>query len=263
MTRDSLADKSQTLLLDGLRRAMAEPGGLPVIAAKSQPGLFAGTAAGKQAAQLCEQEGYLRKLGTETRGKTTIDICAISEKGLAFLLGQVNPRPILEVFVQSLESRQGQFAELLGSAQASQRYLEELKETVHKALEHFRQARPESTDRLQTGPHGGGNGNGVHKAEKKTPNRAAILLDQLRLWHGSGALGDCPLPRLFTGIRSEDGPWTVGQFHDLLRSLHEERKIYLHPWTGPLYEMPEPSVALLIGHEVAYYASLRQVGTGL
>jgi hypothetical protein len=39
--------------------------------------------------------------------------------------------------------------------------------------------------------------------------------------------------------------------------LHDREQVYLHPWTGPLYAMPEPAFALLIGHEVAYYANLR------
>ena len=50
---------------------------------------------------------------------------------------------------------------------------------------------------------------------------------------------------------------TIGRFHDTLRQLHEEEKVYLHPWSGPLYEIPEPPYAVLIGHEVAYYASIR------
>ena len=28
-------------------------------------------------------------------------------------------------------------------------------------------------------------------------------------------------------------------------------------WTGPLYAIPEPPLALLVGHEIAYYASPR------
>jgi hypothetical protein len=50
---------------------------------------------------------------------------------------------------------------------------------------------------------------------------------------------------------------SIGQFHDVLRRLHERDQVYLHPWTGPLYAMPEPQVALLVGHEIAYYASIR------
>ena len=41
-------------------------------------------------------------------------------------------------------------------------------------------------------------------------------------------------------------------------SSHDLGKIYLHPWTGPLYDIPEPPYALLIGHEIAYYASIRK-----
>ena len=50
---------------------------------------------------------------------------------------------------------------------------------------------------------------------------------------------------------------TVGRFHDALRQLYEMNRVYLHPWTGPLYEIPEPLYALLAGHEIAYYASPR------
>ena len=113
---DGLPDKSQALVLDALRQAWRSRPALPLFAAKAQPGLFAGNAAGKQAAQLCQQEGYLTRLRSEPRGRSTVDVCGISEKGLAFLLSQVNPTPILEAIVHSLESRQGQFAELLGGA---------------------------------------------------------------------------------------------------------------------------------------------------
>jgi hypothetical protein len=53
---------------------------------------------------------------------------------------------------------------------------------------------------------------------------------------------------------------TIGLFHDGLRGLCEAQCIYLHPWTGPLYDMPEPALALLVGHEIAYYASFRHPG---
>jgi hypothetical protein len=79
----------------------------------------------------------------------------------------------------------------------------------------------------------------------------------LEAWHRCGALGDCPLPELFRRLRDALPSLTIGQFHDRLRLLHHEGAIYLHPWTGPLYELPEPAIALLVGHEIAYYASLR------
>jgi hypothetical protein len=63
-------------------------------------------------------------------------------------------------------------------------------------------------------------------------------------------------------LRSAHSSLTIGQFHDGLRELHNREQVYLHPWTGPLYELPEPAYALLIGHEVAYYASERKAACG-
>ena len=37
---------------------------------------------------------------------------------------------------------------------------------------------------------------------------------------------------------------TLGQFHDALRHLHADGRVYLHPWTGPLYALPDPPAAL-------------------
>src|SRR5260370_507805 len=71
------------------------------------------------------------------------------------------------------------------------------------------------------------------------------------------ASGDCPLPELFRRLNDSHRDLSIGVFHDGLRQLHEQHRVYLHPWTGPLYELPEPPFALLIGHEIAYYASAR------
>jgi hypothetical protein len=83
------------------------------------------------------------------------------------------------------------------------------------------------------------------------------ILSYLARWKASGALEDCPIPELYRQAVQFAHVLSVGQFHDGLRSLHEQEQIYLHPWTGPLYDLPEPQFALLVGHEVAYYVSLR------
>ncbi len=65
------------------------------------------------------------------------------------------------------------------------------------------------------------------------------------------------MPELYRQAQGRLPRLTIGQFHDVLRRLYNEGQVYLHPWTGPLYDLPEPPQALLVGHEVAYYASLR------
>jgi hypothetical protein len=105
------------------------------------------------------------------------------------------------------------------------------------------------------------------RVSKKLP-RPGVVAPSAESWPGEvlsflkrrqdqGALGDCPLPDLYGEARRLVPTLTIGQFHDGLRTLHQRAQIYLHPWTGPLYELPEPTLALLAGHEVAYYASFR------
>jgi hypothetical protein len=87
---------------------------------------------------------------------------------------------------------------------------------------------------------------------------AGAVLTHLADWAASAAAGqDCPLPELYRALTPRETPPTIGEFHDCLRRLHAARRVYLHPWTGPLYALPEPALALLVGHEVAYYASIK------
>ena len=67
---------------------------------------------------------------------------------------------------------------------------------------------------------------------------------------------DCPLPDLFRAL-AVNQPLTIGEFHDCLRQLHADGAVSFTAWAGPLYALPEPQYALLIGHGIAYYASLR------
>jgi hypothetical protein len=84
------------------------------------------------------------------------------------------------------------------------------------------------------------------------------VLNYLRQWHAQKVQEDCPLPELYREVCRHAPELTPGQFHDGLRELHAQERIYLHPWTGPLYELPEPELALLSGHAVAFYASLQE-----
>jgi hypothetical protein len=233
-----LADKASQLLLAGLGRAAAEPTGLPLHGRKGAEGLFTGTAAGKVAAQRCKDEGYLQVVRTETRGKSNLEICALTDKGLAHLLGQVSAKQVLEDFIRAVESRQAQVDDLLGVARQMQAGLDALKLAAEKVLRevHVPALTPST--------------NGTHALKLD-------LLPFLTRWQESGAAEDCPLPELYRQACSAAPRLTIGQFHDALRRLYDQQQVYLHPWTGPLYAIPEPPYAMLIGHEIAYYASVR------
>jgi DNA-binding PadR family transcriptional regulator len=232
-----MADQSTPLILEALTKALAEPGGAPLHGNKKTPGLFPAGARAKQAAQLCLEQGYLRVLHRETKGRTVQEVCALTEKGSAYLLRQVSPKPVLEELVRTLQARQAQVDELVAAIHQWQAGLNSLQNTVEKVLQ--------------------------QATEKEDGSRlneclAADLMASLTEWQASGASGDCSLPEWYRRVSDATPSLTIGHFHDNLRRLHEVEKIYLHPWTGPLYEIPEPAFGLLVGHEIAYYASIRQ-----
>jgi hypothetical protein len=230
-----MADKSSQLVLDALHRAARDPAGTPLFGRKAAPGLFASTAVARQAAQRCKEQDLLRVVATEPRGKQTQELVAITAKGLDQLLLQSAPRQVFEDLIRAVEGRERQLKEIIGSARQAQAQLgciQELAETVLGRIDH------------QTGAgtfHGGAEGDGEW------------LLGLLKDWHAGNPAKDCPLPHLFKQTEN----WTIGRFHDALRRLQEKQKAYLHPWTGPLSELPEPHLALLVGHEIAFYVSGR------
>jgi hypothetical protein len=241
-----MADDSNQLLLDALNHAVAEPAGMPLFGRGKSFGLFSGSASAKKAAQFVKDQGLLRTVRTETKGRTTQEICTITEKGLAFLLEQSNPKQVLESLIGALDARRAQISELIDSARRTQAGFESLKSTAEKVLQQLQQ-RPAPA----AGDNATNNGNGSDPAQN-------TIRGHLGRWQASGALEDCPLPLLYQNVSGSGPRLTVGQFHDALRRLQERRQVYLHPWTGPMYEIPEPTFALMVGHEIAYYASLRQ-----
>jgi hypothetical protein len=193
----------------------------------------------------------------------------ITEKGQSLLLEQGNPRQVLEDLVRVLEARQAQVGEMLHLAGQMRADIVHLKAGAERILQQVPR-----TEALTASLEMSAAGNGQRQRYEATPARtiesppragtaeqvAALhraIFSRLERWHVSGASEDHPLAELFRHVQAGIPGLTIGRFHDALRDLHEADRIYLHPWTGPLYELPEPAFALLVGHLIAYYASSR------
>jgi len=244
-----LADTSQRLIRDALSRAAAEPQGYNLLAGKSDPGLFPSSALARAAADRCKADGLLEVVRTDAKGKLSREICVLTDKGRHYLTSHANPREVLEDFVRVLELRQSDVDALT----ASTRQIAQSLQSIHQAVTAML---PRVTSAPANGVHHhGGTMNGTLPAPKTTADDIiADVKTLLAEWQAAGTTGDFPLPDLYRQL-----PYTIsiGRFHDALRQLHDDQVIYLHPWTGPLYALPEPALALLVGHEIAYYASVR------
>ena len=219
-----MADLSHQLLLDALTRAAAEPGGLSLYAQKGEAGLFPATSKAKPLAERAKAEGLLRAVEFDNKAKGR-EVCVLTEKGMQLLAREANPKQVVEDFVRVLEDRQAEVTRMADSLTA-----------IRETLKHV-----------------------LPRLGEKSAAADGLIADikgRLAEWHASAeASQDCPLPTLFAKL--EGAGASIGQFHDALRQLHDDHQIYLHPWTGALYAMPDPAYALLVGHEIAYYASGR------
>jgi hypothetical protein len=211
--------------MDALGRAALAPDGLPLFGAKAAPGLFPPTALARQAAQRARDDGLLHTVAADPGGKADRDRCAATDKGLAFLLQQTSPKQVLEDLARAIEARHGQVADMIAAAREMQAGLTALQALLERLL-----------PQLSAAP---------------TNDWLDDLRQQLAAWREGGASGDCPLPDLYRRLVGRYPALTIGQFHDGLRRLRDQEQLYLHPWTGPLYALPEPAFALLVGHEVA------------
>lgn len=241
-----MADQSTRLILDALSRAVAQPAGLPLFAAKTSPGLFPATSKARQAAQRCRDDGLIQ-VAASPRELTTI-----TDKGLNWLLSQSSPRQVLEDFVRVLEEKQSQAAELVAAAKQMAASLDSLRDAVERLGPMLAPA----NGQIHHVHNADRNGSVGQDQSGKSQAILTDIRDHLEHWYAQSHR-DCPLPDLYRRLAELHANLTVGEFHDALRLLHDEHQVYLHPWTGPLYDLPEPPFALLIGHEIAYYASIR------
>jgi len=229
-----LADTTQ--IVDGLMRLAGSQEGLPLLAAKNAAGAFPAGKPGKEAAAFCGEHGLVRSLRHDSAGRAGIEIFTISEAGVAWLRKHASAASALDSLAAAVGNRLAQLDEAARQSERQQEQLLQLATLIETLAQKARQDAAQVEVCL-----------GVE----------ATILSELKDWPRRHPLKDCALPDLFRMLQSHRPAGTIGEFHDACRRLCEQRKVYLHPWTGPLYEMPEPALAFLFGHEIAYYASLR------
>lgn len=246
-------DKTDILLLEALRQALAEPGEQRLYKSGKLPGLFASRAgAAGEAAGRAVRDGLVEVVRTEVKGKTAVEWVRLTPRGVEFLHAHESPVEALRELRAVLQPAQAGVplwlaevhqeleqlsATLTREAQRWSHRLEALSQRVEEAL------RRAEADAVQTA---GG------MASVPWALEALAYLDRRR---AGGAASACPLPELFAALR---GHWTdlaLPDFHAGLRHLSDRRAVRLLPFAGAPHEIPEPEYALLDGADMLFYAT--------
>jgi hypothetical protein len=248
-----MADKITEVLLDALRRAIAEPTEQRLFRSGKLPGLFTGrTSVYAEAASQALRDGLLEVVRSETKGKVTTDWVRPSPRGVLFVHEHESPlRPLEEVRDLLRVSREGipvWLAEMRHDLQALVAKVAGEAERWSHRLDVLGQRVEEALRRTDAGKTEGANG-----SAKAVP-WALDALTYLDRRQTGGAAGHCPLPELFAALRLQHDALSMTAFHDGLRRLADHRALQLYPFQGRADELPQPEYALLDGATVLYYA---------
>ena len=220
-------------MLASLRRLLAEPSWRRLYASGSNSGLFPSpTPRTRRLGERLVKLGYLEiEHSGESVGANRATRVRITEAGRDWVLETDDPRLLLEDLLHATD----RVCDRLGA----------LERDWHCERERLARQRADVAavlQRLSTPTPG--------------PGLEEAVLRSLRVHAASGDPADCTMAELFAAIRESRPDATIGRFHDTIRRLHETGSLRLAPWTGPLYQLREPALALLIGHEVLYYVHL-------
>lgn len=241
------------IIVDAVRRALAEPGEHRLYRSGKLDGLFPGrTGVNGDAVGTALRIGLLEITRTETKGKTTIEWVRLTPRGVEFLHEHESPVHALHELRETLRANQQAVPVWLGEMRVGLQALDDrLAADAQKwsqRLESLSRRVEETLKRLEaTLP--------LLPAEVSVAVPWGIdALNYLDRRRNGGAPTDCPLPELFAALAYQHSGLSVTAFHDGLRRLRERRALRLEPAAGAA-GLDQPEYALLDGGKVFYYAS--------
>ena len=223
-----MADQ-QIIILHALSFALESAGVCSLFNKKGVQGLFPLSASGKLAAKYCFEMRLLKVVEQSTKPFT--EMVKITRLGIRAVLEGIKIDRLLENASAIIESPAEK--NVINPADGDMAFYQSLEKVAGSIA-------------LKLGA--------PLSEEFSSPAKHIFIL--LKEWSDSGRAGDCQLYYLYQHLSPLCPGITPGAFHDALRNLRQKKLIELHPWTGPLYEIPKPELALMAGHEIACYASL-------
>jgi hypothetical protein len=237
------------VLLAALRAALAAPGEHRLFRSGKLPGLFPSRVGeSAEAALAALKDGLLETVRTETRGKMVTEWVTATPRTAPFVHEHDSPKAALLELKDVLTATRAGVPAWLDEARQEVARLSARFETHAVAL--LRRL-DDLADRIDAA---------IRRSELRAPAVAESLagvvpwaawaLESLDRRRSGGHGATCPLPELFTVVRSRYPELALPAFQEGLRRLHDARALLLRTAT----EMPEPEHALLADGALMYLA---------
>lgn len=244
------AERQTELILDALKRGIAEPGEHRLFRSGKLAGLFPSRAgASAEAALAAMTDGLLETTRTEAKGKLIVEWVRVTPKAVAYVHDRDSPKAVLR-----------ELREVIGATRAGvPEWMEAAREEVAAVAAKFEKQGAELLKRLDALAERVEAA--LRRAEAAGPRLpdpvarvvpwAEEALAHLDRRAETGA-GDCPLRELFDAVRENRPGLTVPNFQTGLRRLHDVRALRL---TGTADgSIPDPEYAMIVGAQTCSFA---------
>jgi hypothetical protein len=209
----------------------------------------------KAAAQLCVERGWVEETGElQGKGKSAKQMFRITAAGVEFAISRSESARLLSDLLDVADAQRSTLDGIRSQLDANSKRLD-AQGTLLQRLQD-RVVPPDLSALLSAGRGSKSQGESIARPAPQTQASAGWLnsaVDFARQYRQKNPLGSCPLPELFRGV-AEPAGMSIGQFHDGVRQLVRERRLRLHPWTGPMYQLKDEQYALMLGQEIKFYA---------
>jgi hypothetical protein len=240
----------EALALQALAGAIADPRPKVMFGTAKSPGFFKGsTQAVKAAAKLCEDRQWLAATGDSLgKGASRKALYRLTPAGLQALLIQSDALLLLRSVDAALQEQMQLFRSLTQQLGLLSGQLQPLAQVVERAAQRLQP--PDISKALAS-----------MRSETRSAGTAAdgwldAVVTLVAEQQQRDRYNPLTLPQLYGALRERQPGLALGQYHEGLRTLRDQGRIRLAPYTRALATIDDARNALFLDGEVMYYVEL-------
>jgi len=254
MAEDAIAG----LATDALTELLADPAPRVLHGSRTLLGIFkGGSQKEKAAAKWCLDNNWLEPTGASVgKGKSQKELYRLTSEGLKSILAHGDASKLLRRLQESVEQLSVQVGDVVSALQAS---LPALKSAISQLGERLKPPDLDELRRLASAtalPESSKQQRPAATSAGERMDWGKEIVKMVSEQKQRNAFQRLTLTVIYQRLRASYPELTLGEFHDGLRRLQEQRRILLGPYTQALATLDDARNALYLDREVKYYVDL-------